>query len=377
MRPVAARRFIPVPYDALNCCRNEKEYAAVVVLYREAHTRAWQPWVVNVREVARWGGLAVGSAHALLGRLDDAALIGRRKDGRITWLTVECPTSNGEQSLNDGVNKPDQVAPKESAIPEQSGEQSLNNSRARKVETETRQTEIKGATPPAGAVSLVAAKQKDQVARSAAYQAVWAHYRTFHPPTDLEPGEQRLKLLKWAVDRRVTANRKSSNERARQDPLGAAVKQVQLVIDFFHLSPDKSWYQGDNDDGKPILRLRVVLKKQSFAESLESARVWHEAGRPLNPKRHLLAFRKDAERAWSFVSSWVSGGLSPPEPLHADAAKAAGYRAGIRACGGWSSLRTATERDQARIEKQFTEAYAEACGGNKSAKSAKESGWMG
>jgi hypothetical protein len=73
------RRFVPVPYDAFAQCVNERERSCVTALFERAHTYAWKPLRMSVREFAAPGELRLEAATRLLEDLEREGLIKRER----------------------------------------------------------------------------------------------------------------------------------------------------------------------------------------------------------------------------------------------------------------------------------------------------------
>lgn len=83
------RRFVPVPYDALGLCGNDRERLCVLRLYREAHGFKWKPMRLAVREFASWSDLRLADAVELLRSLEEAGLLRRDESARRGASTIE------------------------------------------------------------------------------------------------------------------------------------------------------------------------------------------------------------------------------------------------------------------------------------------------
>jgi hypothetical protein len=85
--------------------------------------------------------------------------------------------------------------------------------------------------------------------------------------------------MDWAISE---AHRLYAGSKPRTpDLVEAAAERVLVMVDWIHEAPDASFYRGDNADGRKYLGLESpLLKRDKFAQRLESALQWHDAGRP-------------------------------------------------------------------------------------------------
>ena len=87
-----------------------------------------------------------------------------------------------------------------------------------------------------------------------------------------------------------------------------ATAHVVRVFDWFHASPEASFYQGENAQSKKYLGLTSpILKKETFADRLADSKAWEASGRQVASQD----FTAEAGRAWDKLLGWIAGGRIP------------------------------------------------------------------
>lgn len=76
------RRFVPVPYDALDIAQSDAERLTILALYRRAHGARWRPMPLSRDVIAEWHGLTRHAVQRLLATMEAEMLIRWERAGK-------------------------------------------------------------------------------------------------------------------------------------------------------------------------------------------------------------------------------------------------------------------------------------------------------
>lgn len=210
--------------------RELREHRLIVKVRRTSENRLTDTWRISVERLQK--GVTVNRVHS-------------RPGSEKTRSTVDRTPVQGEpQSLH------------EPSIDPSSEEEGISPSHS-------------GASPEPEAAGAVADTSREgpsasggAARRGKAVTTLYEHWRTYHEKADAEASASRRKAGHTFLKARIKAHRSA------EDPLAAAYTEGRMLIDWYHLAPDASWWRENTlpDFGEMLNRKRD--------ERLDRAREW-------------------------------------------------------------------------------------------------------
>ena len=185
-------------------------------------------------------------------------------------------------------------------------------------------------------------------------QAVYSHWRTYHPRADTLADPKRLDTIRRALERA----RRTAKADGKSDPSKAALVACVTICDWIHTSADAAFWQGANDAGKKYLNPETIYKPTKWADRLDQAREWYKQGSPANATNP--GAKAEALQQWTRFTG-IRPGAEYPNPLHSDKAIAVALSAALDAVG-WRRGIASRRIGSNKTEQCFVDAFCAARG---------------